>query len=68
MMVKNPNYESLLAKYNHLNGIKTADGDDREQIPIHVVLSAGEYAAIKTSTLLRIRSPGKPVTEKAQLG
>jgi hypothetical protein len=39
MMFKKPNYESLLARYKHLNGIKIADGDDREQIPIHVVLS-----------------------------
>jgi hypothetical protein len=68
MMVKNPNYESPLAKYNHLNGIKIADGDDREHVPIHVVLSAGEYAAIKTSTPLRIGSPGQPVAEKTQLG
>lgn len=67
MMVKNTNYESQLARYNHLNGIKIADGDDRQKIPIHVVLGAGEYAAVKTSTPLRMGPPGQTVLEKTQL-
>ena len=68
MMVKNPNYKSLLARYDHLGGVKIIDGDDRKEILIHVVLSAGEYAAIKTSTPQRVGSPGQPMAEKTHLG
>ena len=64
-MVKNPNYESLLARYDHHGGV---DGDVREEIPIHVLLGAGEYAAINTSTPQRVGSPGQPMAEKTHLG
>jgi hypothetical protein len=68
MVVKNPNYDRLLATYTHLKGVTIDDGDDREEIPIHVVLGAGDYAAIKTSTPQRIGAPGQPVAERTQLG
>ena len=68
LTLDNPNYATLLSKYNHLKGVKIKDNDSRPQIPIHVVLGASEYATIKTSTAQRVGKPGQPVAEKTLLG
>jgi hypothetical protein len=36
MMVKNSNYDNLLTTYTCRKGVTIDDGDDREEIPIHV--------------------------------
>ena len=66
--IDNPKYADLLSKYNHFNGVKINDDDNRLRIPVHIVLGASEYAAIKTSTLQRIGRLGQPVAEKTLLG
>ena len=68
MMTNNPNYKKLLGKYSHLKEVKIDDPDNRKQIPIHVVLGASDYAAIKTTTAQKVRLPGQPVAEKTLLG
>ena len=68
MYVENPQFKTLLKKHSHLDGVKVHDYDDKQKLPIHVVLGAGEYAAIKTKTAPRVGSPGEPVAEKTHLG
>lgn len=49
--VENPNYKTLSKKHLRLDGVKVHDVSDvKQQLPIHVVLEASEYAAIKTKT------------------
>jgi hypothetical protein len=50
LFVKNPNYDQLLPKYDHLRGVAMDDSDMKPQLPIHLVLGNGEYARIKTSS------------------
>ena len=40
----------------------------RDQIPVHVVLVASEYASVKTSYAQKVGQPGQPVVEKTLLG
>ena len=63
-----PNYATLLSKYKHLKGVKIEDSDNHWEIPVHVVLGASEYAAVKTTTAQRVGKPGKPVAERTLLG
>ena len=41
------NYEAVIAKYPHLKGVKVRDRDTKPQLPVRVVLGAGEYARIR---------------------
>ena len=63
MSVKNPQYNKLLGKYNHLNGAKLEDRDTRPEIPIHVVLGTSDYAMVKTTTDQKVGLPGQPIAE-----
>ena len=68
MTLDNPRYEALIKKYDHLQGVKMNESDCKPQLPVHVVLGASEYAAIKTRTSPRVGTPGQPVAEKTLLG
>ena len=64
----NPRYQNRLKKYSHLDGVKMLDNDEKAQLPVHVVLGAGEYARIKTKSEQKVGLPGEPVTEKTAFG
>ena len=68
MELPNPHYDSLIKKYPHLGGVKMIDDDQKDQLPIHVVLGACDYARIKTKCAQRVGSPGDPVAEKTSFG
>ena len=59
MHLDNPNYETLLKNHSHLNGVQINDVDVNPHLPVHVVLGASEYAAIKTKTKKRPYSVGR---------
>ena len=42
LSIDNPKFEQLIDKYPHLQGVKIADRDVKEQLPVHVVLESGE--------------------------
>ena len=48
LSIDNPRYDDLIKKYTHLKGIEVVDHNSKSKLPIHVVLSAGEYARVKT--------------------
>lgn len=52
----------------HLRGIRIDDNDQKENLPIHVILGASEYALIKTQTLARVGVLGQPIAEKTKVG
>ena len=67
LFVKNPKYDQLLRKHDHLRGVTMDDGDTKPQLPIHLVLGNGEYARIKTSTKPLIgKEDGEPIAEKTK--
>ena len=44
------------------------DMDKKSDLPIHVILSASDYACIKTETKPRIGNQSEPVAELTKLG
>ena len=59
----NPKYVNFIENYPHLKGIKMYDCDQKDELPIHVVLGASEFAAIKTKTPARVGLSGQPIAE-----
>ena len=50
LTLENPRYEQILSHYSHLQGVHMQDSDTKEQLPVHLILGASEYARIKTET------------------
>ena len=68
LTVNNPKYGDLIKRFPHLRGVVMDDVDSREQLPVHVILGASEYARIKTGSGQRVGRVGDPVAEKTKLG
>ena len=56
LSVDNPHYKELINKYSHLKGVEVGDQDPKVQLPIHVVLSSGEYARTPNQGLVKMES------------
>ena len=68
LTLDNPNYDTVIAKYPHLKGVRMRDRDTKPQLPVHVVLGAGEYARIKTESRPHVGKDGEPIAELTKLG
>ena len=68
LFLDNPNYEEAIAKNPHLSGVVMNDQDKKSRLPVHLILSAGEYAKLKTESALKIGEPGEPVAELTKFG
>ena len=68
LTVRNPRYDKLRRKYKHLNPVEIVDCDEKEELPVHVILGASEYARVKTSTKPLIGNPGEPIAEHTRFG
>ena len=66
--VPNPDFAGILGKYAHLKGVNIADVSKKEQLPIHLVLGAGDYNAVKLEEPQRVGKPGEPTAEKTRFG
>lgn len=54
MMLKNPHYKNLLAKYPHLKGVTMDDADDKARLPVHLILGNSECPRISTAEPQRV--------------
>ena len=68
LTIPNPNYEELISKYPHLEGVVMDNNDKESELPIHLILGASEYSRIKTETKPRIGQPSEPIAEFTMLG
>ena len=68
LTLPNPRYRETLAKFPHLNGVKMHDSDEKPELPVHLILSASEYARIKSETKPKIGQPSEPVAELTKFG
>ena len=68
LMLENPNYQALINSHAHLEGVRMEDTDLKPYLPIHLILGASEYTAIKTTERPRVGQPGEPVAEKTKFG
>ena len=64
----NPNYKEMIGKYRHLKDVTIEDTDTKSLLPVHVILSASNYAKIKTSTTQHTGAIGEPEVEYTLFG
>ena len=64
----NPDLVGIIGKYAHLKGVNIADVSKKEQLPIHLVLGAGDYNAVKLEEPQRVGKPGEPTAENTRFG
>ena len=58
----------MKARYSHLAPISVNDNDKKVPLPIHVILSIGDYARINTKQPPLVGESGEPVGEYTKLG
>ena len=46
---REPHYQKLIDSYNHLKGVCMKDNSPKPFLPVHLILGASAYAAIKTT-------------------
>jgi hypothetical protein len=68
VLLENPQYQQLIKNYPHLEGVAMEDTDAKEQLPVHIILGASEYAKVKTTTPPKIGTSGQPIAELTRLG
>ena len=68
LSVPNPGSAEKINKYPYLEGVVMDDEDNKPELPIHLILGAGEYSRIKTDTKPRIGKAGEPIAELTTLG
>jgi hypothetical protein len=68
LVLENPRYADIIAKYNHLRAVEMVDKDDKAELPIHLVIGASEYTKIKTGNAPKIGRQGEPIAEKTNFG
>ena len=67
LSIDNPRYEELKATYPYLE-VNVADKDTKAQLPIHVILSVGDFTRIKTDKKPLIGKAGEPIAEYTRMG
>ena len=50
LTIENPQYKKVIDSHEHLRGKHVLDEDQKEKLPVHVVLGKDVYARIKTPT------------------
>ena len=65
--IPNPHYSEMQKKYAHLSDIIITDHDTKKDLPVHVILGAGDYTKIKTQERSRVGQPGEPIAEMTRL-
>ena len=60
--------EMMIRRYGHLQGMVMEDTDNRDELPVHVILGASEYTKIKTASNQKVGRIGEPVAEKTRFG
>ena len=66
--IRNPNYSEMQKKYAHLSDIIITDHDTKTDLPVHVILGAGDYTKIKTQERVTVGQLGEPVPGLTRLG
>ena len=66
--IPNPKYSEIKKKYSHLSHIFITDHDTKKDLPVQVILGAGDYTKIKTQERARVGQLGEPITELTRIG
>ena len=68
LTLPNPNYSSVINKYEHLKGVTMNENSKKFNLPIHAILGACDYAKIKTNKSPPVGDLGQPFAENTKVG
>ena len=68
LLIDNPRYDEIIANYSHFEGINIQNNDEKECLPVHLVLRTKDHSKIRTATKPKVRHPGKPVAKLTKFG
>ena len=70
ILLENPHYKEVLSETPHLRGVHMDDDDEKDQLPVHLILGANDFAKIRTGERLRVGRRGdlNPVAEFTRFG
>ena len=68
LTVPNPRYAEIISQHQHLKDVMMDDVDTKQELAIHMILGASEYAGLKTSSVPRVGNTGEPVAELTSFG
>ena len=66
--MQNPHYDDIIQTYTHLQRVQMEESDNKEFLPVHVILGASEYVNMKTKKYIKVGQKGEPVTEYTTFG
>ena len=58
----------MMETYGHLKGIKMNETDTKPELPMHVILWAGDYVKIKMQKCPRVGKINEPIAEQTKVG
>ena len=64
----NPHYKDIIQTNTHLQGVQMEDSDNKEYLPVQVILGASEYANTKAKGDVKVGQNGEPVTKYTTFG
>ena len=70
VLLTSPNlkYRKILKKYPYLKELHVNDTDEKEQLPVHIVLGASDFAKIKIEKSPQVGKIGEPFSELTEMG
>ena len=68
LTIENPQYKRVTDSHEHMRGVHMLDEDQKEKLPVHVVLGKDVYARIKTPTRPRLGEEIDPIAELTRFG
>ena len=68
LTIPNPKYSKILKTYPHLREKHMNDTDEKEQLPVHIILGAGDFAKIKMEKSPRTGIISKPFADLTKMG
>ena len=68
LTLENPHYKRVLDEIPQLKGVQIDDDDAKDQLPVHIILGANDFAKIRTGERLCVGPRGDPVAEFTRLG
>ena len=51
LQLENPRYKEILKMFSHLDGVYMDDYDEKETLPVHLILGANEYAKFELTRI-----------------
>ena len=63
VFINNPRYQNMIEQNPHLKGVIMEAIDQKERLPVHIILGASDYAMLKTDQPPRVGQSGQPVAE-----